>query len=104
MVFGIAEAADDTSVGRYKGLDGLKHYITHGRSARLGESAGPPLVTTHSELDDFKEQYRIPPFDAATFEEGQTVQGVIGLDGGSTSSKAVLIDYDTGEVLYKAYT
>src|SRR5262249_20448161 len=36
-------------------------------------------------------------------EPGQVVRGVIGMDGGSTSSKAVLIDYDTAEILTKEY-
>ena len=34
---------------------------------------------------------------------GQVVKAVIGLDGGSTSSKAVLVSYDTGKILCKAY-
>jgi len=103
VLFGLAEAADDPSVGRYPGLDGLKEYITNGRAARLGESAAAPLVSGAPELDAFREAYRIPAFTAATFEPGQRVRGVIGLDGGSTSSKAVLVDHETGEVLYKAY-
>ena len=104
VVFGMAEAVDDPGMARYAGLDGLKTYITHGRGARLGQSAGGPLVKDEAELDGFKASYTIPPFTAASFAEGQEVRGVIGLDGGSTSSKAVLVDYETGEVLYKAYT
>jgi activator of 2-hydroxyglutaryl-CoA dehydratase/predicted nucleotide-binding protein (sugar kinase/HSP70/actin superfamily) len=104
VVFGMAEAADDPGMARYAGLDGLKQYITHGRGARLGQSAGGPLVKDEAELEGFKDAYSIPHFAAATFAEGQEVRGVIGLDGGSTSSKAVLVDYDSGEVLYKAYT
>ena len=104
VVFGLSEVEDDPEIGRYRGLDGLKTYITHGRGARLAESAAGPLVADAEELDTFKVDYRIPAFDAATFEPGQRVRGVIGLDGGSTSSKAVLVDHETGEVLYKAYT
>lgn len=104
VVFGLAESADDETVGQYAGIDGLKNYIAHGRSASLAGSALGPLVTSEDELAQFREEYSIPRFDAATFTPGQTVRGVIGLDGGSTSSKAVLVDYETGEVLYKAYT
>jgi activator of 2-hydroxyglutaryl-CoA dehydratase/predicted nucleotide-binding protein (sugar kinase/HSP70/actin superfamily) len=104
VVFGLAESADDETVGQYAGIDGLKNYIAHGRSASLAGSALGPLVTSEDELAQFREEYSIPHFDAATFTPGQTVRGVIGLDGGSTSSKAVLVDYETGEVLYKAYT
>ncbi len=104
VVFGLADANGKPDAGKYTGLDGLKHYITHGRGAQLAQSAAGPLVKTQGELDAFREEYRIPDFTAATFEAGQVVQGIIGLDGGSTSSKAVLADYETGEVLYKAYT
>ena len=54
------------------------------------------------ELDVFKEAYRRKKFTPATFQKGQTVGGFIGIDGGSTSTKAVLLD-DRGEILCKAY-
>ncbi len=111
VVFGLAESAStggDARAtggdGQYTGLDGLKDYMQNGRSARLGAAAGGPLVETQDELDAFIEQYKIPSFTAATFQAGETVRGVIGLDGGSTSSKAVLADYDTGDIIYKSYT
>jgi predicted CoA-substrate-specific enzyme activase len=100
VMYGMHEPAE---VGRYMGLDGLKHYINEGRSARLGESAGPPLATSEGELEAFREGYRIPKFEPVRFESGQTVRAVIGVDGGSTSSKAVLLGED-GEILRKAYT
>ncbi|MEQ1502137.1 MAG: BadF/BadG/BcrA/BcrD ATPase family protein [Myxococcota bacterium] len=101
VVFGLADVAPEDC--RYRGIDGLRDYIANGRKSRLGASAGGPLVKDTSELDAFRDQYRVPPFDPATFAPGQVVRGVIGFDGGSTSSKAVLVDYDTGDVLYKAY-
>jgi activator of 2-hydroxyglutaryl-CoA dehydratase/predicted nucleotide-binding protein (sugar kinase/HSP70/actin superfamily) len=91
------------SVGRYAGIEGLKSYITDGRKARLGETAGPPLAKTSTELDTFVDAYKIPKFVEATFTEGQVVRAVVGLDGGSTSSKAVLMN-DEGELLLKSYT
>ena len=103
VVYGLTDAAAREE-GRYVGLDGLTDYIKNGRSARLGDSAAGPLVQSREELDTFIETYKVPSFDPATFEAGQQVRGVIGLDGGSTSSKAVLVDYETGDVIYKAYT
>ena len=100
VMYGLHEAAD---VGRYLGLQGLERYITEGRKERLGESAGPPLATDKGELDGFIEAYRIPKFHPVSFEAGQTVRAIVGLDGGSTSSKAVLLSED-GEILRKAYT
>ena len=104
VVFGMTELQDNPDLARYRGIDGLKDYIKNGRSARLGASAGGPLVKSLADLEAFTEAYRIPTFIPASFAPGEVVRGVIGLDGGSTSSKAVLVDYESGEVLYKAYS
>jgi predicted CoA-substrate-specific enzyme activase len=98
-IYGIAEGGE---AGRFKGVSGLEDFITNGRRARLGEQAGPPLSANPNETHSFVETYKIPKFVPATFEPGQIVRGVIWLDGGSTSSKAVLIGED-GELLCKAY-
>jgi activator of 2-hydroxyglutaryl-CoA dehydratase/predicted nucleotide-binding protein (sugar kinase/HSP70/actin superfamily) len=100
VMYGLYEAAD---VGVFRGLDKLREFITHGRAARLGDSAGPPLVKERTELEEFRELYKIPKFEPAKFEPGQVVRAVIGMDGGSTSSKAVLVDYETGKILKKEY-
>jgi predicted CoA-substrate-specific enzyme activase len=84
-------------------LEGLREYMTTGRKARLGESAGPALAKDETELDEFKRLYAIPKFVPAEFTPGETVRAVIGLDGGSTSSKAVLVSYEDGKILSKAY-
>ena len=94
---------EDEHIGRFTGIDGLYKYIHEGRKARLGESAGPPLIKEEGELDIFQDAYAIPKFQPVPFEKGQVVRAAIGLDGGSTSSKAVLLSED-GEVLRKAYT
>src|SRR4029079_4211106 len=47
--------------------------------------------------------YKIPKFVPATFTPGQKVQAVIGLDGGSTSSKALSVDSEDGKSHGKAY-
>ncbi len=94
--------SEPQSVGAFRGTAPLRDFITNGRRARLGEQAGPPLSATESETDQFIETYKIPKFIPATFTPGQVVRAVIGLDGGSTSSKAVLVSED-GEILVKAY-
>jgi len=100
VLFGMHEAE---GIGDLADIERLRDYITTGRKARLGESAGPPLAKTSDELADFKTTYAIPKFVPATFEPGEVVRGVIGLDGGSTSSKAVIVDYESGRILAKAY-
>jgi len=100
VLYGLHE---DASVGWLKDTALLHEFITTGRKARLGETAGPPLSKDEQELIEFRELYKIPKFNAAKFEPGQKVRGVIGLDGGSTSSKAVIVDYEDGKILGKAY-
>ncbi len=98
-VYGMGESA---TVGMYKGLSGLIEYMTNGRKARLKETAGPPLVDHLDEAAAFAEAYKIPKFEPMKLEPGQKVRAVIGMDGGSTSSKAVLVD-ENEEIVCKAY-
>ncbi len=93
---------EESHIGRYQGLEGLKDFIENGRKAMLGEQAGPPLVSSPEDLERMRDTFRIPFFEAAVFEKGQTVRAAIGLDGGSTSSKVVLID-EAGTILKKEY-
>ena len=99
VVFGLDEPSN---VGVFKGLDDLELYCGGGRDLTLSTMSGAPLAKEKSELDLFVEQYTIPAFTPATFSVGKTVEGYVGLDGGSTSSKAVLIDKDK-TILAKAY-
>lgn len=99
VMYGMHEPQE---VGAYQGLEGLRSFITDGRKERLGESAGPPLAKTKEELDSFVDAYKIPKFVEPDLEPGTTVPVVIGLDGGSTSSKAVLLS-DNGDILMKSY-
>ena len=98
-VFGLSESPE---VARFRGIGTLRDFIQNGRRARLGEQAGPPLSATAAETGQFVDSYTIPRFQPVRFEPGSVVRGVIGLDGGSTSSKAVLVGED-GEILCKAY-
>ena len=100
VLFGLHEPA---GVGAYRGLAPLEDYIAHGRQARLGAQAGPPLVRDRGELDAFVAAYTPPSFTDAELTPGQHVRAVVGLDGGSTSSKCVLVAED-GTLLMKEYT
>src|SRR5689334_3342812 len=100
VLFGLYEPE---SVGRYRGLEPLEEFIQHGRKSKLGESAGPVLVETPDQRDAFVEKYREPHYADSVLESGKTYRGVIGLDGGSTSSKCVFID-ENENILKKVYT
>jgi activator of 2-hydroxyglutaryl-CoA dehydratase/predicted nucleotide-binding protein (sugar kinase/HSP70/actin superfamily) len=99
VIYGMHEEA---TVGAYAGLDDLQEFIASGRKAKLGDSAGPPLAREARELESFREQYRIPRFQPAELAPGTKVRAVIGMDGGSTSSKAVLVD-EQRNILKKEY-
>jgi predicted CoA-substrate-specific enzyme activase len=98
-IFGMQEPED---VGVYAGLEDLHGFIAHGRKARLGRSTGPPLVREDEDLDAFIESYRVPEFSPPDLAPGTHIRGYIGFDGGSTTSKAVLMD-ESGEVVTKEY-
>jgi len=87
-IYGIAEGGTDCY---FKGIAALHDFINNGRRARLGEQAGPPLSAAAAETAEFIKAYSIPKFKKPQLQPGQVVRGVIGMDGGSTSSKAVVI-------------
>ncbi|MGL1903379.1 MAG: acyl-CoA dehydratase activase-related protein [Fibrobacterales bacterium] len=88
--------------GVYKGVGGLEVFTKGGRKEHLKDKVSKALVKDQDELNAFKTKYGIPKFISATFEKGEVVEGYIGLDGGSTSSKCVLLDRDRN-ILKKEY-
>jgi predicted CoA-substrate-specific enzyme activase len=94
--------SEDDCIGCYRGYEQLVHYIEYGRQEEKSKSGGKGLVENTGELDLFKESYRRKKFTPATFQKGSTVGGFIGIDGGSTSTKAVLMD-EKGTILCKSY-
>jgi predicted CoA-substrate-specific enzyme activase len=93
---------EDTEVGRYRGTECIQDYIQFGRLEEKSKSGSQGLSASEEELENFKKQYTLKRFTPATFPPGQTVSGFVGLDGGSTSTKAVLLSPE-GEILCKAY-
>jgi predicted CoA-substrate-specific enzyme activase len=93
---------EDPEIGRYRGAAKLVHYIDFGRAEEKASSGSKGLVTSDVELDSFKSAYQRKKFTPAGFQPGETVSGFIGIDGGSTSTKAVLLGKD-GEILCKTY-
>src|SRR5580704_4493224 len=94
--------SEDDEVGRYCGVAKLVHYIDFGRTEEKAASGGGGLVESQDDLEAFQESYRRKKFVPAVFQSGSTVGGFVGVDGGSTSTKAVLLS-EEGEILCKAY-
>ncbi len=94
--------SEDDCVGCYRGYEQLVHYIEYGRQEEKAKSGGKGLLENPAELNVFKEAYRPKKFTPAVFQKGSTVGGFIGIDGGSTSTKAVLLS-ENGDILCKSY-
>jgi len=93
---------EDAEIGRYLGTQNLERYIYEGRRQERGASGSRGLSASRKELEEFKAKYWRPKFVPAAFQPGERVRAFVGLDGGSTSTKAVLLS-EHGEVLSKAY-
>jgi predicted CoA-substrate-specific enzyme activase len=100
--FGKDEADE---IGRYLGYEKLQWYIDYGRDEEKKKKGGAVgLAKSAEELDTFKDKYRTKKFVPHTFQPGEVVEGFIGIDGGSTSTKAVLISKDKERrILAKSY-
>lgn len=94
---------EDLGVGIYRGLAQLGD-LKHGRFETLGRSGHgmPALVSSQEEVEAFLNEYAPPPFVPPAFHPGDVARGFVGVDGGSTSTKAVLLSHE-GEVLARAY-
>jgi predicted CoA-substrate-specific enzyme activase len=94
---------EELEAGRYRGLIQLED-LKLGRYEALGRSGRgmPALVGSQEEVDAFLKNYAPPKFVPPKFKPGDVAAGFIGVDGGSTSTKAVLLSLE-GEVLARAY-
>src|SRR6202012_6134843 len=63
---------------------------------------GKGLVAEDSELVAFRSAYKKKKFTPSEFFPGQVVSGFVGIDGGSTYTKAALLGME-GEILCKTY-
>ena len=94
---------EEAEVGRYLGSAKLREMYEGRTSGRgTGGRGVPALVGSEEELEAFLNAYAPPKFVPPKFNPGDVAQGFIGIDGGSTSTKAVLLSHE-GEVLARAY-
>ncbi len=96
VIFGEGEANNDKP---FTGLIQLKTLVESGGKTQ-NDNNDAPLVSSPEELKAFKDAYAIKPFVPPVLTEKTTC--FLGIDGGSTSSKAVLCD-ENGELLLKVY-
>ncbi len=96
VIFGEGEANHDKCFG---GLIALKTLV-ESSGVSQNDTVDTPLVQNEEELKAFKKRYTIPPFTPPKLTSKTVCY--LGIDGGSTSSKAVLVD-EKGELLLKVY-
>lgn len=95
-------ADEEGEIGRYAGAGALRAYAQEGRSAMRAVAGAPGLVSSAEELDKFRRQYALEQFTPPTFAAGQVVEAYLGVDGGSTSTKGVLLGSDA-TLIARAY-
>jgi predicted CoA-substrate-specific enzyme activase len=96
---------EEDHIGQYLGYEKLDWYINIGRDEekqKRGATGG--LAKDEAELAAFKDKYRHKKFIPTAFQPGELVEGFVGIDGGSTSTKAVLMSKDgSRRILAKTY-
>jgi predicted CoA-substrate-specific enzyme activase len=92
VLYGLEEPEN---IGVYKGNEDLVNFIHGGRLDNLsGGTSDSGLVSSKEELVEFSGNYSVSNPDYMDFKEGEVVKAWLGIDGGSTSTKGVLIDKD----------
>ena len=93
---------EDDHVGIFKGTEELEEFMAGGRDKMREQSGDIGLSKTPEELEAFKKIFAKSTWEPAKFSPGEEVEAFIGIDGGSTSTKAVLMDRH-GVLLVTAY-
>ena len=97
IYFGLGE---DHSVGIYKGVAKLKAYIDDD-GKETGSNGDPAFFKSDIERTEFVEQYS-RNFIGHTGSLSGKIKGYLGIDGGSTSTKGVVLN-EKGDVIANAY-
>ena len=87
----------------YKGCDKLQEFLSIGRDGLKKEIGVPGLVKDEEELEEFLKRYGRVIVPVRQIVPGERIPCYIGIDGGSTSTKVVVID-DKKQIVEKAYT
>ena len=100
--FAKSEVTDNPDLGAYRGTKGIEQSMQARRSGRHRGLTVRGLAGDDAETRTFKQQYAAKPWRSLELAPGSVIEGFIGVDGGSTSTKAVLVGLEK-EVLAKAY-
>lgn len=90
--FAKSELTDTPDMGVFRGVAALEWYLTAGRAEERQAAGGKGLWSTREELDAFRARYTQAPWVTRSVAKRSVVRAFMGVDGGSTSTKAVLLD------------
>ena len=96
VVYGVKEALHKES---FNSLVPLENLVKNNQLSN-DTNIDTPLVSSKEELEEFLKEYQLPSFSPPKLT--QKTKCFLGIDGGSTSSKAVLVDSD-GKLLIECY-
>ncbi|MCF6231161.1 MAG: acyl-CoA dehydratase activase-related protein [Gammaproteobacteria bacterium] len=102
VVFGVGETGETGETRYYAGAEALQEYLQNGASKLNRSRLQQGLWQSQAELSQFLDEYRRLHFQPRPLKLGESVNAYVGIDGGSTSSKAVLMD-EQGVLISKAY-
>lgn len=98
IVYGKSE---DDNVGIYSSLSNLRAFLDKNNS-HISRGGSSGFFKVPNEKDDFANSYKLEEHEVELTTSKQSIKGFIGIDGGSTSTKGVVLG-ESGEVLVKAY-
>ncbi len=87
---------------KYRGKDELISTFRRSTAVLKKKTGELGLLRENEDLQEFREKYAVKPFKSKSFKKGETVDAFLGVDAGSTSTKAVLVS-DSGEPLAASY-
>ncbi len=99
VVFGLEECE---VASPYLGADAFERALIHNLSGAQQRGGLPALCASAEEQRWFVQEYTPHTPPEPRFDPGEPVHAWLGIDGGSTSTKAVLVD-DEGSVLRSTY-
>ncbi len=94
--------SEDEKTGMYKGTEALEEHLAQGQKKSTPKEVMSGLTKSKEELEKFIEEFKKEPFTPSVFVPGEVVPAYIGIDGGSTSTKGVLLNKE-GKLLAKSY-
>ncbi|NIA12134.1 MAG: TetR family transcriptional regulator, partial [Nitrospiraceae bacterium] len=87
---------------KYRGKDELISTFKRSTAVLKKKTGELGLLRENEDLQEFREKYAVKPFKSKSFKKGEIVDAFLGIDAGSTSTKAVLVS-GSGEPLAASY-